>query len=251
MISQISRFDPWKDPLGVIQAYRLVRKEIRGLQLVLAGSMALDDPEGWEIYRQVEAESRNDPLIRVFTNLTGVGNIEVNAFQRLSSVVVQKSIREGFGLVVSEALWKNTPVVAGQTGGIPLQMADGAGGILVDTVERCAQAIVLLLQDRERAEMLAQAGKARVREHFLIPRLVLDEIRLMRRLAGSRNFVRDASWHRDHDPVCGMSVSSGQAHVTTSLGNTTYRFCSERCRNRFQSNPKAYLGAEPDTGQSR
>ena len=114
---QVSRFDPWKDPLGVIAAYRLVREEIPGVQLALAGSMASDDPEGWEVYRQVRAASESDPLIHIFTNLTGVGNIEVNAFQRLSSVIVQKSIREGFGLVVSEALWKGTPVVAGRAGG--------------------------------------------------------------------------------------------------------------------------------------
>ena len=106
LITQVSRFDSWKDPLGVIAAYKLVQQEMPHLQLALVGSMALDDPEGWDIYRQVQDASKNDPLIHVFTNLTGVGNIEVNAFQRLSDVVVQKSIREGFGLVVSESLWK-------------------------------------------------------------------------------------------------------------------------------------------------
>ncbi|MHB1244516.1 MAG: glycosyltransferase, partial [Gaiellaceae bacterium] len=139
LVTQVSRFDPWKDPLGVIAAYRLAREEVPGLQLALAGSMALDDPEGWEIYREIESASRGDPLIHVFTNLTGVGNIEVNAFQRLSDVVVQKSLREGFGLVVSEALWKGTPVVAGRAGGIPLQLADGVGGVLVESIEECAQ----------------------------------------------------------------------------------------------------------------
>src|SRR5215217_9068009 len=98
---QVSRFDPWKDPLGVIEAYRLIKPEVPWLQLALAGSMALDDPEGWEIYRQIQDAAKNDQAIHLFTNLTGVGNIEVNAFQRLSDVVIQKSIREGFGLVVS------------------------------------------------------------------------------------------------------------------------------------------------------
>ena len=117
LVTQVSRFDPWKDPLGVIAAYWLIKPEVHGLQLALAGSMALDDPEGWEIYRQIQDAAKNDPAIHLFTNLT--------AFQRLSDVVIQKPIGEGFGLVVSKALWKETPVVAGRDGGIPLQMRDG------------------------------------------------------------------------------------------------------------------------------
>ncbi len=183
LITQVARFDPWKDPMGVIAAYRLVREELPDLQLALAGSMALDDPEGWEIYRQIREEARADPLIHVFSNLTGVSNVEVNAFQRLSNVVVQKSIREGFGLVVSEALWKGTPVVAGRAGGIPLQMAGGVGGFLVDGVEECASAVLRLLQEPEMARELAEQGRARVRERFLLPRLLRDEILLLQRLA--------------------------------------------------------------------
>src|SRR5690606_2430871 len=98
LITQVSRFDPWKDPLGVIEGYRLIREEVPDLQLALVASMAFDDPEGWDIYRQILDAANSDPGIHVFTNLTGVGNLEVNAFQRLSDVVVQKSIREGFGL---------------------------------------------------------------------------------------------------------------------------------------------------------
>ena len=155
LITQVSRFDPWKDPLGVIEAYRLARDEVAGLQLALVGSMALDDPEGWDVYREIQEQGcRRRSGIKLFTNLTGVGNIEVNAFQRLSSVVLQKSIREGFGLVVSEALWKGTPVVAGRAGGIPLQMADGAGGVLVDSVEEAAAAIVELVRDKGHARGL-------------------------------------------------------------------------------------------------
>ena len=186
LVSQVSRFDPWKDPLGVIAAYRLARQEVKDLQLALVGSMALDDPEGWEVLRQIQGEARGDPHIRVFSNLTGVGNVEVNAFQRLSRVAVQKSIREGFGLVVSEALWKGTPVVAGRAGGIPLQMAHGAGGLLVDTVEECARGIVDLLGDPVRAAELGRAGRERVRQHFLLPRLLLEELELIAEITGVR-----------------------------------------------------------------
>jgi trehalose synthase len=179
LVTQVSRFDQWKDPLGVIAAYRLVREEIGDLQLALVGSMALDDPEGWAVYRQVSEAAERDPLIHIYTNLTGVGNVEVNAFQRLSEVVVQKSVREGFGLVVSESLWKGTPVVAGRAGGIPLQMPDGTGGVLVQSVEECATAMAGLLNDRELAEQLGRSGRERVRERFLLPRLLMEELRLL------------------------------------------------------------------------
>ena len=126
--------------------------------------MALDDPEGWDVYRQVSEVAERDELIHVYTNLTGVGNVEVNAFQRLSEVVVQKSIREGFGLVVSESLWKGTPVVAGRAGGIPMQMPDGAGGLLVDSVEECATAMLSCSDDRELAAAARpQRSRARAR----------------------------------------------------------------------------------------
>ncbi len=179
LVTQVSRFDQWKDPLGVIDAYRLVREEIPDLQLALVGSMASDDPEGWDVYRQVSDAADQDPLIHIYTNLTGVGNVEVNAFQRLSEVIVQKSIREGFGLVVSESLWKGTPVVAGRAGGIALQMPDGTGGMLVGSVEECATAMLGLLNDRELAEQLGQSGREHVREHFLLPRLLMEELRLL------------------------------------------------------------------------
>jgi trehalose synthase len=179
LVTQVSRFDAWKDPLGVIAAYRLVREEIPDLQLALVGSMALDDPEGWDVYRQVAEHAGDDELIHLYTNLTGVSNVEVNAFQRLSDVVVQKSIREGFGLVVSESMWKGTPVVAGRAGGIPLQMPEGVGGLLVDSVEQCAEAMLKLLGDRALARELGHAGHEHVREHFLLPRLLADELRLL------------------------------------------------------------------------
>ncbi len=179
LVTQVSRFDRWKDPFGVIAAYHLVREEIPDLQLALVGSMALDDPEGWEVYGQLTEHAENDPLIHIYTNLTGASNVEVNAFQRLSDVVVQKSIREGFGLVVSESLWKGTPVVAGRAGGIPMQMPEGVGGVLVDSVEECATAMLKLLNDRELARELGRSGREHVREHFLLPRLLMEELALL------------------------------------------------------------------------
>ena len=184
LITQVSRFDAWKDPLGVIEAYRLVRQEIPRLQLALVGSMALDDPEGWDVYRQITDVAEHDPAIQVYTNLTGVSNVEVNAFQRISEVVVQKSIREGFGLVVSESLWKGTPVVAGHAGGIPMQMPQGTGGLLVGSTEECAQGLLQLLGDRERARELGLSGHEHVRAHYLLPRLLMEELRLLASLRG-------------------------------------------------------------------
>ncbi len=178
LITQVSRFDPWKDPFGVIAAYRLVKHEVPGLQLALVGSMALDDPEGWTIYREIQSAARSDPEVHIFTNLTGVGNIEVNAFQRLSNVILQKSLREGFGLVISEALWKGTPVVAGRAGGIPLQLPDDSACCLVDSVEECAAQTLWLLQHPAEGKALAAHGRERVRERFLLTRLIADELRL-------------------------------------------------------------------------
>jgi trehalose synthase len=184
LVTQVSRFDRWKDPFGVIAAYRLVCEEIPDLQLALVGSMALDDPEGWEVYSRLSEYAESDPLIHIYTNLTGASNVEVNAFQRLSEVVVQKSIREGFGLVVSESLWKGTPVVAGRAGGIPMQMPEGVGGLLVDSVEECASAMLKLLSDRDLSEQLGESGRVHVREHFLLPRLLMEELTLLASLDG-------------------------------------------------------------------
>lgn len=242
LVTQVSRFDSWKDPLGVIAAYRLARKEMPNLQLALVGSMALDDPEGWRIYNQVEEEGRADPLIHVFTNLTGVGNIEVNAFQRLSEVMVQKSIREGFGLVVSEALWKGTPVVAGRAGGIPLQMSDGVGGILVDGVEECAQAMLALLREPQRARALGERGRERVREHFLLPRLLLNELSLVRDLLEGRSRAPVGLRDGQRDPVCGMALAGIDNAVRGSFDGHDFFFCSEVCRSRFLLEPRRYLG---------
>jgi trehalose synthase len=177
-VVQVSRFDPWKDPLGVIRAYRMVKREVPELQLALVGSLAYDDPEGMEIYRSILPASEHDSDLHVFTNLMGVSNVEVNALQRLADVAIQKSLREGFGLVVSETLWKGTPVVAGRAGGIPLQIQDGVSGYLVDSVEACAERTLWLLQHPDEARALGEQGRAVVRDRFLLTRLIADELRL-------------------------------------------------------------------------
>lgn len=183
-ITQVSRFDKWKDPFGVIEAYRLVKDNVPDIHLALVGSMALDDPTAWEIYSQLTAEDIKDPNLHVFTNLTGVSNIEVNAFQRFSKVIIQKSIREGFGLVVSEALWKETPVVAGKAGGIPLQLT-GGGGFLIDSVEECAAKVLDILNSSDEARLMGESGKKHIADNFLITRLLKDELSLFNSLMGN------------------------------------------------------------------
>ncbi len=184
IITRVSRFDPWKDPLGVIDAYRLVKKEVPGVQLVLIGSMANDDPEGWEWWEKVARHAGEDWDIKILSNLNGVGNLEVNAFQRASEVVIQKSTPEGFGLVVAEGLWKGRPVVGGNVGGIPLQIRDGEDGFLVDSADECGRRVAELLRDESRRERMGNAGREHVRDHFLITRYLNDYIRMMRQLAG-------------------------------------------------------------------
>jgi trehalose synthase len=179
ILTQVSRFDPWKDPLGVIDAYRIAKEEVPELQLIMVGSMAHDDPEGWHYLEQTEEHRAGDPDIHILTNLQGVGDVAVNAFQRASTVVVQKSLREGFGLTVSEAMWKEKPVVAGNAGGLRLQVEEGITGFLVDTVEECGDRICRLLADTELRTRMGLAGRERVREHFLTIRELDDYLRLL------------------------------------------------------------------------
>jgi len=182
LITQVSRFDRWKDPFGTIEAYRLAKERIPDLQLALIGSFAIDDPEGWNLHAALSIEAVKDGSMMLFSNLTGVGNMEVNAFQRASDVIVQKSIREGFGLVVAEALWKETPVIAGNAGGIPLQMTGELSDYLVDNIEDCAEKIVYLLQNPSERKRVGELGRETVREKFLLPRLARDELRLIKSL---------------------------------------------------------------------
>jgi trehalose synthase len=185
LLTQVSRFDPWKDPLGVIDAYRAVREDYPGVQLALVGSMAHDDPEGWDFYNQTVAYAQGDPDIYILSNLNNVGSVEVNAFQVASAAVIQKSIREGFGLTVSEALWKARPVVGGRVGGIVSQIEHGKTGFLVDSARECAEACAAILADPQRAREMALRGKEHVRHHFLMPRLLRDWLALFNRLLGN------------------------------------------------------------------
>jgi len=185
MLCQISRFDPWKDPLGVIDAYRLVKESYPDVQLALVGSMAHDDPEGWDFYNQTVAYAGGDPDIYILSNLNNVGSVEVNAFQVHSAAVLQKSIREGFGLTVTEALWKTRPTVASRVGGIVAQIQDEETGWLVSSSTECAQACVEVLSDPAAARQRALKGKEFVRRHFLTPRLLRDWLVLFNRLVGN------------------------------------------------------------------
>jgi len=178
ILCQVSRFDPWKDPVGVIEAYQIVREQIPDAQLVLAGSMATDDPEGYRVWEEVEARRAGDRDIHLLSNIHQVGNVQINAFQREADVVVQKSIREGFGLTVSEGLWKARPVVGGDAGGIKLQIRDGFDGYLVSSVEECAARAIDLLADPVGADAMGAQGKEHVRKNFLSTRELEDWLHL-------------------------------------------------------------------------
>jgi trehalose synthase len=174
LMCQVSRFDPWKDPLGVIDAYRIVNEQMPEVQLALVGSMATDDPEGWEFFNSTLEYAGGDPDIKILNNLNNVGSIEVNAFQSQAEVLIQKSTREGFGLTVSEALWKARPFIGGDVGGIPLQVQDGRTGYLVSSADECAERALQILREPELGRQLGRAGKEHVRKHFLTPRLLRD-----------------------------------------------------------------------------
>jgi len=178
LLTQVSRFDPWKDPLGVIDAYRMVKVQMPELQLALVGSMASDDPEGWDFYERTIRHAGEDYDIHILHNLHGVGDVEVNAFQNASDVIIQKSTREGFGLVVTEALWKGKPVIAGNVGGIPLQVIDGKTGFLVDTTLACAERAYYMLTHPEEAKRMGEQARRHVRENFLITRHLRDYLQL-------------------------------------------------------------------------
>ncbi len=183
IMTQVSRFDPWKDPFGVIDAYRLAKKEIPELQLLMVGSMATDDPEGWHYFEKTARYAGIDPSIRFFSNVTGVGNVEVNAIQRASDVVIQKSKREGFGLVVSEAMWKKKPVVGTKVGGIKLQIKNGENGFLIETTEQAAEKIVYLLANQEEERKMGLNAYSFIKENFLTTRELADWIGIFKEVA--------------------------------------------------------------------
>jgi len=166
IVTQISRFDRLKDPVGVIQAYKMAKKYV-DCQLVLAGGGASDDPEGAVVLQEVMDAAGDDPDV-IILNLPPWSATEINALQRASTIVVQKSLREGFGLTVTEALWKSKPVIAGAVGGIPTQVVHKQTGVLVQSVEGCAYQIRYLLTHPEFAAQLGRNGREHVRENFLI-----------------------------------------------------------------------------------
>jgi trehalose synthase len=176
VVTQISRFDFLKDPLGVIKAYKLAKKS-HDMQLVLAGGGATDDPEGPLIMAQVQEEAAKDKDIFVLF-LPPSSDLEINALQRGSTIVLQKSLREGFGLTVSEALWKGKPVIASAVGGIPLQITHQYSGILTHSVEGTAQWIKRLLNEPAFADTLGKNGREHIRNNFLITRHIKDYLLL-------------------------------------------------------------------------
>ena len=178
LLLQVSRFDPWKDPLGVVDVYRTVKAKLPGMQLALIGSMASDDPEGWDYLEKVIAYVGGDPDVFILSNLDNVGSVEINAFQSHADVILQKSVREGFGLTVTEALWKGRPTIGGDVGGIPLQIEDGVTGYLVTSAAECAERCLEVLADPEKHRRMALLGKEHVRREFLTPRLLRDDLRL-------------------------------------------------------------------------
>ena len=167
LVVQVSRFDPWKDPVGVLEAFKRARKEMDAT-LVLLGNFATDDPEGEQIYESLCA--CRDERILILTS--GDDTALVNALQTRAAVVVQKSLREGFGLTVAEAMWKGTPVIGGNVGGIRYQIEDGINGFLVSSFEQAATRIVQLLKDKKLRDQMGEKARDTVREKFLLPRYV-------------------------------------------------------------------------------
>jgi trehalose synthase len=165
-------------PWGVIDAYRIVRREFPDLQLALIGAFSPDDPEANKIVEELRNYAKGDRNIFILSNLDGVHHLEVNAFQVASNAVVQKSIREGFGMTVSEAMWKGKPVIGGKAGGIVEQIIDGETGFLVTTAAQTAEKITYLLKNQAKEKEMGKKSKERVREKFLITRLLLDHLKL-------------------------------------------------------------------------
>jgi trehalose synthase len=190
LVTQVSRFDLWKDPWGVIDAFRIARESVPGLQLALLGlSQATDDPEGAEVFKTVADHAAGDPDIHLYFDPAempvSVDEV-VNAVQMVSAVLMQKSTREGFGLTVTEGMWKAKPVIGGDAGGIRVQINDGVTGFLVSSAEQCAQRLVELLQDDTLTARIGDAAKESVRKRFLLPRLALDYLNVARALVNGR-----------------------------------------------------------------
>jgi trehalose synthase len=190
IVTQVSRYDVFKDPVGVIQSFKKIRQKTP-CQLVLVGGRACDDPECYLVLREVRETAEDDPDIHIL-DLPPDSHREINALQRASDVIVQKSIKEGFGLTVTEGLWKGKPVVAGNVGGIPLQIRDGWNGYLVSTIQETTDRILHLLRHRESAEEMGARGREFVREYYLLPRGVHDHLTVIDQVANGRITARDS-----------------------------------------------------------
>lgn len=185
VILQVSRFDPFKDPIGVIEACQLVRRQL-ACTLVFAGGIASDDPESYEVLSRVEERAKTEPDIYIVApRAEPIPAEEINALQRGADIIVQKSLREGFALTVTEAMWKGKPVVGADVGGIKLQVKDGITGFLVRSIEETAERITFLLHNPDLAREMGEMGKEQVRRNFLVTRHLRDYLRLLRIAAPS------------------------------------------------------------------
>ena len=186
LVTQVSRFDYWKDPWGVIDAFRRARQEVGGLQLALLGlSQAADDPEALGVLHSVKDYADGDPDVHLYfypDNLPDSIDRVVNAFQTSSAALLQKSTREGFGLTVSEGMWKGQPVIGGNVGGIRTQIVDGVSGFLIDSPQECGERIAELVRNEPLRREMGHAARERVRERFLLPRLARDYLAAVRSL---------------------------------------------------------------------
>lgn len=180
LLIQVSRFDPWKDPLGVIESFRVARQEFPDLQLVLLGELVRDDPEGIAYYQHALASAGSDPDIHILLNSGGAP--EVNAFQQSATVILQKSLREGFGMTVTEGLWKARPVIGSNVGGIPLQIEDGVTGFLVEHTEQAAERIMEVMRDPVASAAMGMRGREKVRQQFLSPANLSNYVKLFQSL---------------------------------------------------------------------
>jgi trehalose synthase len=189
LVCNVSRLDRWKDPHGVIDAFAQAKRAVPDLQLVVVGALPGEGPQDFRIAREVADYAAGLDDVRVMTSYTGVGEVEVGALQRVARVSLQRSLREGFGLAASEALWKRTPVVAVAGGGIGLQVEDDTSGYLVDDTQAMAARLVELVDDPGLAIALGSAGRARVQERFLVTRLLEDELRLLASVSGTATFT--------------------------------------------------------------
>lgn len=185
LVTQVSRFDPWKDPLGVVEAYRLAKKKIPGLQLAYVGLfLARDDPEAERVYKKIKRKTEKDSDVFLFAEREKLGSLKVsmfvNAMQVASDVILQKSIREGFGMTVSEAMWKEKPVIGGNVGGIKLQIENGKNGFLVSSSKETSMRIVELINNPEIGERIGKEAKETVRKKFSIPRLLRDYLKVFK-----------------------------------------------------------------------